>query len=1269
MCADLDRSVQVLEPRHERGRRYRLSELDSRARVVLLGEPGIGKSTTLVHAAQRSGTQPITVRRLLMLASVPTGSTLFIDALDQARTRDTADDRIDALSVAVREGNVTHWRLACRSEDWRGRADLDALIPDGASEEVCVVQLLPLQYDEAAAVLRSLGHITPESFLDRAAANGAEGFTESPLMLKLLHTVFDTAGQWPRTRFELFDLATQRLVAETNEEREHLPRPSVPALLDAAGIVSLLLLTTGTEGVWRSSMAPPLSDDKHFVTREVCNVDNDVLDNLFDSALFRGEGHVFEPVHRSIAEFLAGRSLAMAVVGGSGRAAYPLSRALALITDANNRAPTELRGVHAWLTVHLARLGRTDDASTLVEADPISALFYGDVASFDTQLRRTLLYALSEDDPYFRSQAKGDTAIAGLAGEDLAEDFRVILNDVNSQHHLMITVLDALAGGNPVLSLGDLLDQIAHDESRPSGHRQRAVDALLNLSSDHHAEARHLFDSISQLAASNDREGLRAKLLAECSEPMFDTDAVVNVLLTYGSISHDETIMRLYPLQRRLRQVARPDVLDTLANHQPIPWAEAYKCSELEQILNDMFVAALDDAPMLDSTRLLRWVKVLSPSAHSMLTSEATNAIGRWMDAEGGREIALFEAIRSNMDTECTWIANTYTELCGRSVTRSIIKHLVRPASPDEVSTAVRTRITLAVDILTHWFTVDLFDAYWQVYNQLEGDAEFAEQFQQLTVREIEKYRQDAIDRKREKDRSKRIKKRWVLRRLSRSLDKVRAGSEQKTVHHAARAYFYQDSENTTPFGIQRVQQIYGHEITEAIVERWCALATDGLEEIEAFRRGTTAGQGQHEWVELAAVAGIHWLLEQGNIKDCGDTPIAVLLCVFTQGYMLQDESVRHQIQRCALDGLSQSQEGLNALIVFWESSLDAGAVHLLGVDILIANKDLLTRFSSQLDSLLHRRPDLGKQALRETFELATQTLEPDRITELVEAALSIELSNDARGLWLAVGIELDPARFQEHLSNTTDLAILTTALAEYSMGAYKSALILDDPATRSERYALAIEYLGPSTSPMDARKSGAVTDAMQRIDVVNRAMEVLGSDTTAVISERTAELLANDSLEQWHTYLRHVLAKQAAIRRDEIFSKPNATDVRAALNGGPPLNAADLHAIIIEELTSMANTLHTDSTTPWKQFWNTDRYGNATEPRIENVCRDRILERLADRFQPYAITAVLPEALRGEGTRSDMLVLCGAGANLPVEVKRHNHADLWSAASTQLQG
>jgi hypothetical protein len=126
---------------------------------------------------------------------------------------------------------------------------------------------------------------------------------------------------------------------------------------------------------------------------------------------------------------------------------------------------------------------------------------------------------------------------------------------------------------------------------------------------------------------------------------------------------------------------------------------------------------------------------------------------------------------------------------------------------------------------------------------------------------------------------------------------------------------------------------------------------------------------------------------------------------------------------------------------------------------------------------------------------------------------------------------------------------------------------------------------------------------------------------------------------------------------------------VRAALDCGPPINASDLRAVVVSELHQLRAELRTTDTTPWKHYWNRDSNGKVIAPLIENECRDHLLDRLRDRLRKYHVAAALPEARRGEETRADVLVLTGAGRNLPVEAKRHFHPDIWTAAATQLQG
>jgi hypothetical protein len=63
----------------------------------------------------------------------------------------------------------------------------------------------------------------------------------------------------------------------------------------------------------------------------------------------------------------------------------------------------------------------------LIAADSDTILSYGDAAVFETPARRALLNNIGQGDPYFRASEVGVTAVGGLAGEDLADDFAALL--------------------------------------------------------------------------------------------------------------------------------------------------------------------------------------------------------------------------------------------------------------------------------------------------------------------------------------------------------------------------------------------------------------------------------------------------------------------------------------------------------------------------------------------------------------------------------------------------------------------------------------------------------------------------------------------------------------------------------------------------------------------------------------------------------------------------------------------------------------------------
>lgn len=408
--ASLDRRV-LVQSESEATERP-LSSLRDRPFVVLLGEPGLGKSTALCYEAAAEGGEVFTCRDAMNGAPLPVGETIYLDALDEYRTGENGKDKLLQLANTLSANKNRRWRLTCRAEDWRDAADLGAMSRAANNGEIVVARLLPLGEGEARAVLTALGAADPRSFVVEARNRGADAFLESPLSLRLLHSVVVTEGIWPSSRFELFEKATWALAHEHDPERATDPRPSVEAIIDTASRLCFYALASGAKAFWRSNAPPPHSRGANeFLTTNALNLEPALADAILDTALFRGEGHIFEAFHRTVAEFLAARFVARIVTGAGNHPTFPLRRAIALTTGPDRRAPSELRGLYAWFAAHLHRQGDAQGALRLIDRDAATVLAYGDAAAFDTPGRKAILLNLDRDDPYFLS-SQGPPSLA-----------------------------------------------------------------------------------------------------------------------------------------------------------------------------------------------------------------------------------------------------------------------------------------------------------------------------------------------------------------------------------------------------------------------------------------------------------------------------------------------------------------------------------------------------------------------------------------------------------------------------------------------------------------------------------------------------------------------------------------------------------------------------------------------------------------------------------------------------------------------------------------
>ncbi len=74
--------------------------------------------------------------------------------------------------------------------------------------------------------------------------------------------------------------------------------------------------------------------------------------------------------------------------------------------------------------------------------------------------------------------------------------------------------------------------------------------------------------------------------------------------------------------------------------------------------------------------------------------------------------------------------------------------------------------------------------------------------------------------------------------------------------------------------------------------------------------------------------------------------------------------------------------------------------------------------------------------------------------------------------------------------------------------------------------------------------------------------------------------------------------------------------------------------------------------------FWNADR------PKIENTCRDRLIDLLRPRLGGGV--ELFPELPMPDKTRVDIYASI-LGQGLPIEIKGNGHPEVWDASKTQL--
>lgn len=277
-------------------------------------------------------------------------------------------------------------------------------------------------------------------------------------------------------------------------------------------------------------------------------------------------------------------------------------------------------------------------------------------------------------------------------------------------------------------------------------------------------------------------------------------------------------------------------------------------------------------------------------------------------------------------------------------------------------------------------------------------------------------------------------------------------------------------------------------------------------------------------------------------------------------------------------------------------------------------------------------------------------------------------LNAEIQTLWYGAGFLLDSDGFRDslalHIGSNENRAAQLLSFVRPSGGINRDIHYPLSVSALSSLIAITGHYFHPN----DPEVSGWLGPHSRREAAISVRSLILrlGKELTTEATSELVKLQDVPLLVAWRSSIANVLADQTRQRRELAFKYPSVDQVLETLNRGRPANATDLQALVSSHLHSLRAELQDGPTDGWKAMWNVDRYARPTTPRPENDCRDRLPDHLRPRLLPVGVTAE-PEGHYAEDKRADIKAIIGH-MNLPIEIKRHYHADLWTAPREQLQ-
>lgn len=437
--------------------------------VVVLAEPGGGKTSLLEHIARQKGA---TATKASGFAPEPPADCLIIDAIDEI-SRLAAHD-ISPLLREIRSSKAGRVILASRSGEWE-EADSQK-VATILGVEPRVAHLLPLNEQEQKALFAN--EFPGENFSAFSAQVhkfDLQYLLGNPEFLKLFAAAYIESGREFKDRHSIFEDAVKHLANEANKAIPQRHAPTRSEKISWADEVFAKLMLSGADGV---SIAGT-SDERRYPQVTALGVVARDIHSILDTKLFkpaRTEGQ-HEPVHRIVAEYCAARHLNKLISDATRK--FSARQCMSIIAP-NGVTRDELRGLLGWL----AASGSQQVQGLAIAIDPYAVLANGDPSLLTPRSKKRLLEGLLKleaVDPYFRRSDRWRSfSASGFFTADVVDNVRDVLTGLNSQGHLRDLLLDLLEETPAADQLLPELTTLMLDSDANEDTRTLAADCIVS---------------------------------------------------------------------------------------------------------------------------------------------------------------------------------------------------------------------------------------------------------------------------------------------------------------------------------------------------------------------------------------------------------------------------------------------------------------------------------------------------------------------------------------------------------------------------------------------------------------------------------------------------------------------------------------------------------------------------------------------------------------------------------------------------------------------